>query len=375
VKKTLGSFILFFTLSLSLFGSSLCYHEFQVSNSTPYVKEGVEVVFHVRQVDKSKVMYFELKPQKSDDFKLHLMQKTESQKGYHEHIADYKYILFPLKSGKIELKFDFKISLATEDGVEKFYTGSRDVINPMAHEESKEELEPLVFDVKSIKDVDLVGDFQLVSTVDKKEVASYEQVNATFKLKGKGYPQKPKNLLPNLAKVESFLEIESDEKSFIKGGKVLYHYALLAENDFEIPQVEISCFSPTKKRYYKLKTDKQKIKVKQIESSNLLDSTDSYPTSAFDYSKLLPYLNALLLFLAGFISAKLDWKKYLKKDKPIVPLMVEKIAKTRDEKALLKLLLSSNKKEYKPYIKQLEESIYEQKKLDFRKLKEELSKL
>jgi len=31
-----------------------------------------------------------------------------------------------------------------------------------------------------------------------------------------------------------------------------------------------------------------------------------------------------------------------------VPLMVEKIAKTKDEKALLKLLLSSNKKEYKP---------------------------
>ena len=100
--------ILFF--SFSLFGSSLCYHEFKVSNSSPYVKEGVEILFHVRQVDKSKVMYFELKPQKSDNFKLHLLQKTESQKGYHEHIADYKYILFPLKSGKIELKFDFKIS-------------------------------------------------------------------------------------------------------------------------------------------------------------------------------------------------------------------------------------------------------------------------
>jgi hypothetical protein len=52
-----------------------------------------------------------------------------------------------------------------------------------------------------------------------------------------------------------------------------------------------------------------------------------------------------------------------------------KIKKAKDEKELLKVLLSSHESGYKPYIRQLEESIYEQKKCDFSKLKEELSKL
>jgi hypothetical protein len=105
-----------------------------------------------------------------------------------------------------------------------------------------------------------------------------------------------------------------------------------------------------------------------------LDEKDSYPTSAFDLSSFISYIYGSLFFVAGFLVSKFELLRYLKKESTFNP-MIKKIESSKDEKALLKLLLSSNKKEYKPYIKQLEESIYEQKKLDFRKLKDELSKL
>jgi len=374
MKKLLGSLFVFFTLYLS--ASDLCDYSFKVSNYTPFVKESVEIIFEAVQKDKSRVMFFELKPKESEDHELHLLEKTDMKKSYHDNRVRYRYILYPLKSGEIELGFDFKVQEASDEAVEKFYTGNRDVINPMATDDTDIELKPLVFHVKTLeKKVDFVGDFQLDVQLDKKEIDSYEQLNITYKLKGKGKAEVKKDILPKIDGVDKFLEFSGDVKSFIKGGEVVYHYALLSDENFMIPKVKIECFSPKKQKYYTLKVPTQNIKVSSIDVANLLDEKDSYSTVAFDYSKLLPYINGFLLFIAGFIVSKLDFMKYLKIKEPKLDPTVQKIKKAKDKKELLKVLLSSHDRAYKPYIKQLEESIYEEKKCDFSKLKDELLKL
>jgi len=368
VKKTLGSLILF--LSVSLFGSSLVDYSFKVSNHNPFVKEAVEIEFVVTQLDKSAVMFFELTAHESKDFELHLMEKTDSKKSYHESKMVYKYILFPLKSGKIQLDFDFKVLEASDDAVEKFYTGNRDVINPMATKDTDIELEPLVFEVNEVRDVSLIGDYQLDVDVGETNISSFEQLNMTYTLQGDGYPSKLQTLLPEIEGVEQFLEFERH-----KNGKDTFHYAFLSKNDFVVPSVEIRCFSPTKKKYYMLKIPKQNIEVASMDIDNLLDEKDSYPTTAFDWESLLPYLNGFLLMLSGFIIAKLDLMQYLKTSKKQQNPMQQKIKDAKDEKSLLRVLLSSGENRYRPFIDELESSIYDNKKCNLNKLKASLSEL
>jgi hypothetical protein len=112
-----------------------------------------------------------------------------------------------------------------------------------------------------------------------------------------------------------------------------------------------------------------------MDVSDKLDKTNSHPEKENDMTKLLPYLNGLLLFLAGFAVAKLDILRFLrKKSTPIHPYH-DKIKSAKDEKALLRLLLSLDKKHFKPTIIKLEEAIYTDKKIDLKALKERLLKL
>jgi hypothetical protein len=369
VKKTLGSLILF--LSVSLFGSSLVDYHFKVSNYNPFVKEAVEIEFTVTQLDKSAVMFFELKPHNSKDFELHIVGKRDTKKSYHESKTVYKYMLFPLKSDKIELNFDFKVLEASDAAVEKFYTGNRDVINPMATKDTDIVLKPLVFEVKEVRDdVALIGDYRLDVDVGKTDIASFEQLNIVYTLEGQGYPSKLKTLLPQINGVEQFLELERQ-----KDGKDIFHYAFLSKSDFVVPAVEIACFSPTKRKYYTLKVPAQNIKVASVDVTNVLDEKDSYPTTAFDWSSLLPYLNGFLLMLSGYIIAKLDPMQYLKKSQKQQNLMHQKIKDAKDEKSLMRVLISSNERKFKPFIEQLESSIYDDKKCDLNKLKASLLEL
>ncbi len=363
MKKTLGSLILF--LSVSLFGSSLVDYNFKVSNHNPFIKEAVEIEFTALQVDKSSVMFFELMPHVSKDFELHLLEKTDSKKSYHESKTTYRYILYPLKNGKIKLDFDFKVLEASDAAVEKFYTGNRDVINPMATKDTDIEMKSLIFDVKKVRDdISLIGDYRLDIDVGETDVSSFEQLNISYTLHGEGYPSKLQMLLPEIKGVEQFLELERQ-----KNGKDIFHYAFFSESDFVVPSVEIACFSPKKQKYYTLKISTQNIKVSSMDAKNLLDQKDSYPTIAFDWGSLLPYLNGFLLMLSGFIIAKLDLIQYLKKSQKQHDPMQQKIKDAKDEKSLLRVLLSSHENRYKPFINELEESIYSNKKCDLNKIK------
>jgi len=364
MKKNLGSFLLLlFTLSLS--ASSLCEHTFQVSNKTPYLKEGVEIFFQAKQKDKSAVMFFDLDAQKNPDFELHFIKKEEDQSRHHDKRVRYKYLLYPLKEGNITLTFDFKVSLASDKSTEEFASGSRDVIKPMLTDETKIDLKPLVFDVKGVKkDVDLIGDYTLEHTLTSQEISPYEQANMTYTIKGTGYPSKLTSLLPDIPGVKQFLALENGS----------FHYAFSADENFSIPAVTIKCFSPKKGSYYTLTAPKQDITVLHKEAKDVLDKSSSLPDSAFNYKTLLPYLNGFLLFIAGYFFAKLNLLSYLRPKQKTEDAFIKAVKKAKDEKSLLQILLAANNKTHTPFIQALEASLYAGKKTSLSKIKEALLK-
>ncbi|MCH9813234.1 MAG: BatD family protein [Epsilonproteobacteria bacterium] len=376
MKKILGKFLIGLLFLLGyMHASQLCDYKVKVSNHSPYVKESVEVIFEAVQKEHSSVMFFDLMIQKSDAFEAYLVEKLEDKKSYHDNKTTYKYILYPLKSEKIELDFDFKVSLASDESIEKFYTGNRDVINPMATKEVHIDVAPTTLEVHALgKAVDLIGDFTLTSEIDKKEVEAFEQVNVRYTVKGQGYIPRIKSVLPQIEGVQQFLERTGKPMDFIKGGKLSFQYALLAKQDFDLPSVKIRCFSPIKKRYYTLSTLVEKIDVSSIEYAVLLDAEDSHPVKTFVKADYLSYLNGVLLFLAGFAVAKISPMLYRRRKVSAQNPLQERIKRAKDEKALLQLLLGTTDPIYKPYITMLEETLYGHKSHTLKSIKDALLK-
>lgn len=365
LSRSLLLFLLLFLNTLN--ASPLCDYNFKVSNENPFVKEGVEITFYASQKDKSSVMFYELTPPKNAEFELHFLKKEEDKSTYHDKKVRYSYLLYPLKEGKLSLKFDFKVSQASDKSMEVFASGNRDVIKPMMTDETTISLEPLNFKVKPIKSSQLLGDYHLDMTSDTKEIDTYEQVNVTYTIKGDGYPSQLEHLLPEIEGVEQFLEVKK-----MKNGTQVFHYAFSAKKDFTVPATQLNCFSPKKNSHYILKSEAIMIKVKEHSVKDILDKEDSLPDTAFNGDTLLPYLNGLLLFLAGYFVANFKLLQYFSKKKTNQNPLHQKIKDAKDEKALLKLLLGANLTSFAPHISTLEDVLYHDRKVSLKEIKDAL---
>ena len=117
------------------------------------------------------------------------------------------------------------------------------------------------------------------------------------------------------------------------------------------------------------------LEVAPLHTDDLVDKQNSLPQVSYNLQELLPYLNGLLLFLAGFVVAKISASAYFTKPPLQQNPHHDKIDKTEDEKALLQLLLSLDDTRYHESIIRLEKSIYSGEKVDFEALKERLLKV
>lgn len=380
MKRNLGRdvvWLLLFTLSYMplLAENKLCDYQIHVSNKTPYIKEAVEITFEAKQVDPSEVMFFELSIPKSDTYEIIFIEKLDDQKGYHDSKATYKYLLFPLRSGTISVAFDFSVSTASDESVEKFYTGNRNEIRPLQKKQYTIDVNPLSFEVKALDEkVDFVGDFTLNASEIKTSLEPYEQLNVAYTLEGKGHAETIDDLYGEINGVEHFVERSGKLEDLYTGSRVIYRYAFLSPESFTLPMIKLHAFSPTKNQYYDLVVPIQHITVKPVDASAYLDSSDSHPSDAFSFEKYSQIFNAILLFSAGFLSAKwirLEWFRRKKRDKD--PLKA-KIAETKDEKELLRLLLSQTDTTFRVYIEALEDSLYGDKPSRFSAIKDSLLK-
>jgi hypothetical protein len=367
MKKTLGNLLLFF--GAFLIANPLCDYNYTVSNDSPYLKEGVELRFHIKQKDRKNVMFFDLLLPKSGDFKIELLGKKTLSKKEHQKEVEFHYRLIPLKPTELNPRFTLVIKSTSDESIEGFATGSRDVIGDLLTDETKIDIDDIHLNVKPIKEgIKAIGEFTISSKVDKTKAESFEQINLIYEIKGEGYNEFNDSILPPINGVESFLELTK------KPNHLIYKYALFSDKNFTVPSVNIKAFDPKNGRYYTLKTKKIDIKISPMKEEDILDDSDSLPDTSLSIKDILPFINGILIFIAGYLTAKLKLLDLFKRTKQ--PLQKEsKLQKAKTPKELLRLLLSTQKREFEPFIKELEEHIYKGKKLNFTKLKDELSKI
>jgi len=374
MKNTLGKILLLLLASLSLIADELAEYSLTANKMTPYVKEAVEISFRAHQTDRSDVMFFFLTPKESDAYKIVLLQKEAKEIDYHEKETTFTYLLFPLKSGEIDVDFNFVIKVASDAAVAQVYTGSRDNVKWIETDDTQIQLTPLRLNVKGLsQSVDLVGDFTLASKLEKNSANAYENINIKYFLKGIGFDDFSIEPLGKIAGVDIFKDVVKHRNRATKDGYKIqreFNYALISPKSFTIPAQEIACFSPLQNRYYTLKTKEYKIAIKELPKSELLDK-EEYPKKE-DYSEgFKNFMVYLLIFIAGYITAKID-----------LPLRLQNRSKYKDIKEsssakelLYTLMHSYSDKKLEHFYNPLEDIVYKKSsKKSFSKIKREILK-
>ena len=374
MKHTLGKrsllLLLFFVPFLT--AHELAEFSLTTDKKSPYVKEAVEITFHAHQINHDNVMFFFVTPKKSTDYKIVLLQKETKELAYHDKDTEFHYLLFARKSGKISVDFDFVIKVASDNAVAQVYTGSRDNVKWIETDDTEISIDPLELDVKKLsKNVDLVGDFTLTQKLDKERAKAYEKINIKYFLKGVGFDDFSIDPLGSIEGVDIFTDVIKHANKATKDGYKIqreFNYAIIAPKSFTIPATKIECFSPAKNRYYTLTTKPHTIDVQALPTSELLDK-EEYPKQK-NYSKeSTNFLIYLLIFIAGYISAKINIKiPFIEKNR------YKDIQKSSNPKELLYILMHSYAdKGLEHYYTPLEDMAYGKKgKKSFAKIKREI---
>jgi len=338
-------------------------YSFNVSNKTPYEREAITLDVNITQQDHSSVMFFKFVPKKSDNYIFKQIDFKEDEK-YHALKHHYKYIIYPLKDGKVSILFNMTKSVTTDASVAYAISGDRDNIKALVKKDTKIGLKPLILDVKPLpKDTSLVGDFKINYNIDKMTTKAYDPIYLHVDIKGKGYLN-PFEIVSKSKEYHIF-----KQKPKVTKNSILWDYAISSKEDFTIPPIDLKAFNPKNKKSYHLKVPSYHIKVNTINSISLLDKEDnpiSIKNKGIDWSWIGWLFSYIIVFITGLLTPRDILKRKNRKKEDDIK---EKIASSKTHKELLKLLLSQNNMKYQKAINALESVVYHEKQTLLRDIK------
>jgi len=375
VKHNLGKILkLFIALSFVLLLAEDFTYDFHLDKANPYLKEPVILTLDLKQTNHDIVLLFNFDLCKSADYFFQRLDTKETDT-HHNIQIHYVYLIYPLKSGEIKLSFDLVKKITTDDSVAYSFSGDRDNIKGLVTTDTKITLPPLPLSVKDLpENTTLVGDFSLTHTFTKHEAKAYEPIPFQVKIEGSGYPPLVDTLLPKDLNITVFKETPIVHSTHSKQGtksSVIYPMALSSTNSFDLSPITIKAFNPKTMKHYALTVPKQHFNISKIDVNTLVDKTDNPKPLQNDWSWLSSLLGYLIVFAAGYLTAiSMKWKKKILPQNDD-PLKV-KIEACKDERSLLQVLMAGNSKKFARSIEKIENSLYGNGKINFKKIKEEV---
>jgi len=378
MKKNLGKILLlFFTLFTYLNAKDLASYKLTADKTTVYEKEAFTITFEAYQKDHTDNMMFLLKPKKSDEYKIILLNKKIDDKKYHSSHTSFTYLLFALKANTISVDFDFTIQTASDKAIANSYVDDHDDSIAIQTYNTNMKIKPLEIKVKKLqKDVDLVGDFHLSENIQTTKINQYESLNIIYTLEGKGYEDKNFKLINNIQNVTIFSERNDLSSKLTKDGEKIkreYIYALSAKEDFTIPKLGIEAYSPKTGKYYRLTTPKHHIQVTKVDISKLVDN-EEYPQTKelINIDKLKQFFIYIIIFISGYLSAK--FQSINLKKKTISKEFIA-VKNTKTPKELLFILVNFHQEhKFSKEFKILEDIVYNDAVDNFKKIKHKILK-
>ena len=350
---------------------------FHISNENPYEKEAIFLEVNLTQVNKTKVMLFKFSLEKSEDYDFHQVRLKEYE-NYHDLRHEYTYLIYPKKSGEVFLKFKMIKSITDDDKVAYSISGDRDNVKSLQKKDVVVDLSPLHLEVKPLpKGIDLVGDFSLTHSLDKKETEAYDPVNLKVELKGQGLlssfellkENKDYKVFTQSPKVKTFHSENGSNSSLV------WDYAISAKESFVLPKVNLKAFNPNTEKVYELGFPTYAIRVNQVEVDSLLDEVDSPARlKGIDWDFWSWLFSYVVVFVAGLLVPRDLFKRKEVLAKSSEDILNVKINDAKTHKALLQVLLLENDVKFSKAIEALEGVVYNGENIALSKIKSSLRK-
>lgn len=351
MKKDLGRLILalFIFLHVEVFASSYTWSAY-ANKTSAYVNEPVHLKYICEFDDSAELVSIEFKPSgEYEKYTLKNLRESESIVGGRK-ISSYEFVLFAKEVGKIELEFEAVMKFTTRESIEEMVIG-RDNVKKEDSIKKVIKQERLTLEVKETNSF-ISGDFGIEVKKNEPRVKAYEPYHMQIVIKGVGNFSAIKPIEFKIDGVKVFAEEVTPYyrlKEDGERGEWSQKFAFVSDKDFTIPETKIEYFNLISQKIENLAFEGINVKVEGgFSKEELLDKPE--PDSfKFNYS----YLNYVLVFIAGFLVAKIKIKKSaaLKGKKKIFSQKIDE-AKSLDE--LMILLVLSDEKRYEKVIFDIE---------------------
>ena len=376
MKNNLGKIplhLFIFLLSFLTLQAEDFTYRLNTDSSTPYVKEPVVLTLDLNQTNHDVVLLFNFTINKSEDYTFQRLDIKETD-SYHNVKIHYVYLIYPLKSGDINITFSLLKKVTTDESVAYSFSGDRDNVKGLVTKDTHINLPPLQLKVKALPEgTSLVGDFALNYEIKKHQANAYEPLPFQVSIKGEGYPPLLDTLLPQEGNFTRFTEkpiVKSIATRGVTHSTVTYPMALSHHQNFTLSPIVLKAFDPKKETSYTLEVPSQHFDIQEVAADSLVDKVDSPDVLKEDWSWLSTLLGYIVVFAAGYLTA-LSWKwkkrQIHKEDHPLI----HKIRNCKDEKALLQVLIAADSKGFTSSIEKLESSLYGNGKINFNKVKQD----
>ena len=348
-------------------------HTFNVDKQDPYVKEAVILTLDLNQTNRDVVMLFNFNINKSEDYSFQRLdiQETDS---YHNAKVHYVYIIYPLRSGDINITFNLLKKITTDESIAYSFSGDRDNVKTLVTTDTQINLPPLNLQVNPLpEETALVGDFSLTHSIKKHQAKAYEPLPLQVSIKGRGYPPLLDSLLPKDGNFTRFTEkpiVKSITTPKGTQSTVTYPMALSHSQSFTLSPIILKAFDPQREKSYTLEVPSQHFDIQTVAAQSLVDRVDSPDVLKEDWSWLSTLLGYIVVFSAGYLTA-LSWKWKKKQSQKASHPLIRKIQNCKDEKALLQVLIAADSKHFTSCIEKLEASLYGNGKINLNKVKQE----
>lgn len=351
MKKSLGRAILALLVFLHVEIFASAYTWSAVSNKTSaYVNEAVHLKYVCKFEDDAQLVSIEFKPAgEYEKYSLKNLRESESIIDG-KKTSSYEFVLFAKEAGKIELDFDAVMKFTTRESIEEMVIG-RDNVKKEDSVKKVIKQELLTLEVKETNS-SLSGEFAMEVKKNEPRVKAYEPYHLQIVIRGAGNFSAIKPIEFNIEGVKVFAgETSVDFRLGEDGerGEWSQKFAFVSEKDFTIPDIKIDYFNLASQKRESLAFEGAEVKVEGgFGKEELLDKPQENGFK-FDYS----YLNYMLVFIAGFLAAKIKLKRsaVLKGKKEIFHQKIDE-ANSLDE--LMILLVLSDEKRYGKIILDIE---------------------
>lgn len=292
-------------------------------------------------------------------------------------VIELKFLMSALKEGHFSIEPMLLQVQVIDNSFKSFFSSTKD-INVYSNE--------LNFDVKNLpKNIKLVGNFEIESTVDKANIKEGEAVSYKIKISGKGnfddipdikFALDDVTIYENKPEINSFISENEYQGSYEKV------FSIVANKSFTVPSITFEYFDKEKEKIITKSTksfdinveknsDKKEIFLEKIEDNKILENKEVIIERISSKDKVIFFIFGMVFTILIFsIYLYINRYKNIKKEK-ITPLN-KKVKNSQSKVELIKILV--------PYFKvnsKLDELIFslEKDENDFKTLKNEIQKI